>query len=105
MALTESAPADQRETCLKLIDNAAFMAVELEDLQEQIRREGTTDKYQNGAAQYGQKISAAMQAYNTMVKNYNTTIKTLLSIVPAKGRKSESLAETMSKLLGDDDLR
>ena len=65
-----------------LLQNAAFMAITLEDLQETINAEGATDEYQNGANQRGIKQSATLQSYNALIKNYTTVIKTLSSILP-----------------------
>lgn len=65
-----------------LLQNAAFMAITLEDLQETINAEGATDEYQNGANQRGMKQSATLQGYNALIKNYTTVIKTLSSVLP-----------------------
>ena len=58
------------------------MAVTLEELQAEVNADGVTDHYTNGANQEGQKASAALQAYNSTLKNYNTVIKQLYSLVP-----------------------
>lgn len=71
--------------------NAAFMTVELENLQETIAAEGATDDYKNGANQYGRKISAALQSYNSLLKNYTAVIKALLTILPP-GERPEAAA-------------
>ena len=73
---------NQREIVLPLLQNAAFMKVTLDDLQEIINAEGATDTYQNGANQYGQKQSATLQSYNALLKNYTAVIKTLAGLVP-----------------------
>ena len=44
--------------CDPLLQNAAFMKVTLEDLQQAINENGVTDQYQNGANQSGTKASA-----------------------------------------------
>ena len=72
-----------------LIQNAAFMRIALEDLQEIINRDGVTETYKNGENQYGVKQSAAVQSYNALIKNYAAVIKTLESIVPPEERKKE----------------
>ena len=53
----------------KLINNAAFMAVTLELLQEDININGCISDYQNGANQWGTKKSPEIEIYNTMIKN------------------------------------
>ena len=39
-------------------------------------------QYKNGENQFGLKKSAALEAYNTIIKNYNSVIKQLLDILP-----------------------
>ena len=51
--------------CEHLIRNAAFMSVSLEDLQADINANGWTEKYQNGANQFGVKRSAAFDCYTS----------------------------------------
>lgn len=71
-----------------LIQNAAFMKVTLEELQETINAEGATDEYCNGANQFGRKQSANIQAYNSLIKNYNAVIDRLEKLLPAEVKKS-----------------
>ena len=68
------------------------MAVTLEELQAEVNADGVTDHYTNGANQEGQKASAALQAYNSTLKNYNTVIKQLYSLVPHERPKSKLAA-------------
>ena len=80
----ETLGENERAVISPLIQNAAFMRVALDDLQEIVSREGPVDSYQNGANQSGMKQSAALQAYNQLVKNYSAVIKTLFGLMPAK---------------------
>jgi len=80
---------EQKAILAPLLQNAAFMRVTLEDLQQLIIEEGVTDVYQNGANQHGRKQSASLQAYNALVKNYASVTKTLSQMLPP--RKKESL--------------
>lgn len=82
-------PSNKYAIAKPLIDNAAFMRVTLEDLQADINREGTCEDYQNGENQKGVKMSAAMQAYNTMMKNYNTVSARLELMLPPDERTSK----------------
>jgi hypothetical protein len=75
-------PPDARKTVEKLIDNAAFMAATLEELQAYINIHGCTEEYQNGENQYGKKKSSEVDVYNTMIKNYKAVIDTLLGRLP-----------------------
>jgi len=67
---------------LSLINNAAFMTVTLEDLQETINREGAVSEYQNGENQFGTKKSPEVEIYNTMIKNHMSIIKQLTDLTP-----------------------
>ncbi len=60
-----------------IIDNAAFMAVTLEDLRAEINEEGVTEEYQNGPNQWGFKERTAVKVYNTMIKNYHANMRQL----------------------------
>ncbi|MCR5419304.1 MAG: hypothetical protein K6E84_10340 [Lachnospiraceae bacterium] len=81
---------NKREMLKPLIQNAAFMRITLEDLQEIIIRDGVTETYQNGANQHGVKQSATLQSYNTLIKNYAAVIKTLATHLPYQSRSSFS---------------
>lgn len=78
-------PEDVKRTAEKLVDNAAFMAATLEDLQAYINEHGCTEEYQNGENQSGKKKSSEVDVYNTMIKNYKAIIDTLLGMLP-KGK-------------------
>lgn len=77
------------QTAQGLINSAAFMAVSLADLEEIINSAGYFDEYQNGENQHGTKISAAVQAYNSMAGRYTTIVDKLLRIVPLEKRSTE----------------
>lgn len=70
-----------------LIENVAYMAVTLRELREDIRKEGVITEYQNGENQFGTKKSPKIEIYNTMVKNYTSSIKTLLDLLPKNNNK------------------
>ncbi len=78
----KSLPPDTKDTVASLIANAAFMAVTLEELQEEINLNGTTERYQNGDNQFGVKKSSAVEVYNTMIKNHMGCIKQLTDLLP-----------------------
>ena len=74
-----------------LIEKAAFMSIELDDLQETIRQEGWTSEYQNGENQWGTKKSPEADTYIALSKNYAAVIKQLIDLVPAAKRKESRL--------------
>ena len=97
IALFDSLPDNEREFLQPLFENAAFMKITLDGLQEEIREKGTVEAYQNGERQSGYKISAAVQAYNQTIKNYNAVMDKLIERLPAEEKKSDSLAQFRMK--------
>ena len=69
------------ESKTELVDNliyqAAFMKVELENLQEQIRKYGAVQVSNKGA----QRQTEAAKYYTKLINSYGTVIKTLNSIM------------------------
>ena len=83
----------------KIAENAAWMAVSLEELRAQIDEEGYEEVYTNGANQCGKKDSVAVKNYNVMIKNYNATIKLLLDRLPdqPQAQTGDALAQFLLK--------
>ena len=69
--------------CTNLVQNAAYMAVKLRELQRMIDENGMIEEYNHGGGQSGQKISNAMQIYQKLLPSYNQVIKTLASMLPS----------------------
>lgn len=78
----------EKAVVFPLLQNAAFMRITLDDLQEIISQQGCVEAYQNGANQKGLKQSAALQSYNALIKNYTTVIKKLFDLLPPEKRPS-----------------
>lgn len=83
-AFYKDLPADKLHMATRLIERAAFQLVTLEELEDEITRAGCIDEYKNGDNQAGVKISAAMQAYNSLYKNYQATLKELSAQLPER---------------------
>lgn len=77
------------KTVQRLMDNAAFMAVTLADLQTEINENGVVSEYQNGENQWGTKKSPEVEIYNTMIKNYTAIIKQLTDLLPVAVEKED----------------
>ena len=88
--------ADKKKVVERLIENVAFMGVELNKLQEYISEHGCTENYQNGANQFGKKRSSEFDAYSTLIKNYTTVLKQLIDLLPDGKKEAED--ELMSFL-------
>ena len=83
---------NKRKLVTPLIEKAAFMSIELDDLQVSIEKNGWTSEYKNGANQYGTKKSPEAETYIALSKNYAAVIKQLTELVPAAKRKASRLA-------------
>ncbi len=83
---------NKKTTVDSLLRNAAFMSVSLDELQEEINREGYTVEYQNGANQSGTKQSDAVKTHIAMTKNHAAIIKQLCDLVPPEEKKKSRLA-------------
>ena len=82
-------PGNKYALVVPLLENMAFMKVELEDLRTVIAATGATETYQNGANQRGQKASAELQAYTALIKQYNAVSERLEKMLPAEVVKSK----------------
>lgn len=80
---------NKKKIAEKLIENAAFMSITLEDLKKDIVKYGVKETYVNGKDQYGFKESVESKTYNTMIKNYMNIIKQLNDMVPEDKRINE----------------
>ena len=96
-SLCEGLPKKKAAVALPLIEQAAFMQITLEDLQRDVLADGCTEEYQNGRNQSGMKAAAALQAYNSVVKNFAAICERLDRILP-EGTGGSKLRE----LLEDD---
>lgn len=84
------------DTVRPLIKNAAFMAVTLENLQEEINKTGITCSYKNGENQFGTKKTPEVETYNTMIKNYASVIKQLCEFLPEGQKEGDELLEFLA---------
>ena len=78
---------NKKKIAEKLIDSAAFLTVELENLEKEISVEGVVEKYQNGENQSGVKKSSKVDVYNNFIKNYTAK---RLSRLRSGGRRRNS---------------
>ena len=73
----------------KLIENASFMSITLDELKEEIKLYGVKETYVNGKDQFGFKESIESKTYNTMVKNYMNIVKQLNDMLPEEKKIDE----------------
>ena len=94
----ESVPDNERTVIDPLLQNCAFMKVTLEDLQEEINRDGVSESYQNGANQSGQKENSRLKSYNRLIKNFESVTKTVMKYLPEDARLNRQ-NDPMERLL------
>lgn len=82
-------PDSKKKVVEKLMDNAAFMAEQLEFLQEDIKEKGYISEYQNGENQWGTKKAPEVEIYIALTKNYSGIIKQLLELIPEMDGNSD----------------
>ena len=85
-------PENQRQLCDGLMQNAAFMAVTLRELQAEIAKNGAVVSCQSGNGFNTIKDNPAQKAYTTMIARYSGIITQLLSLLPAE-QEEDPLAE------------
>lgn len=64
------------------MEDVAFLRVTMQDLRENIIRDGTTTDYKNGENQYGTKQSPDAQLYLQMSQKHTQAMKVLLECMP-----------------------
>lgn len=78
----QTVDADRMRVINNAIEEVAYMEEKLAQIKVEIDRIGFVEEYQNGENQYGTKESTASKAYNTLLKNYNSYIRTLIQALP-----------------------
>lgn len=73
---------DKYKTIDKLITEAAFLAVTLQETRLMINRDGIIEMYQNGANQSGKKKSSAVEVYDKFLNSYIKVVKQLCDCIP-----------------------
>lgn len=92
--LLQNLPADKLKANQSLIENAAFMTVQLKELQIVMNKNGVISEYQNGANQWGTKKSPEVEIYNTMIKNLVVVMKSINDLLPdGEASKSDALLD------------
>ena len=87
--LFKELPENKKKMTERLIENAGFMSITLEDLRKDIIKYGVKETYVNGKDQFGFKESIESKTYNNMIKNYMNIIKQLNDMLPQEKRIDE----------------
>ncbi|MEK5060492.1 hypothetical protein BK126_04490 [Paenibacillus sp. FSL H7-0326] len=76
-------PKDKLTAAEGLIHRAAFLRIELEDLEEDINCHGSTELFQNGPdALPITRVRASAQQHNNVIRNYTTVCRNLADLIP-----------------------
>ena len=94
----ERASKEAQKLAKPLLDEAKFQAKQLKKLRKDIEGTGWTSVYHHGYKQGGITQSAAGKTYLTLIKCFNTTMKTLYSVLDVS--KPEPPSE-LSRFLND----
>lgn len=89
-------PAEKKIICFGMLEEAAFLKNTLNKLRAEIDQEGYTDEYKNGENQYGRKVSATLQSYNSTLKNYYVLMEKLMRMFPLEEEEANDLIELMN---------
>lgn len=76
-----------------LIERAAFMRVELEDLEEFLAENGWTELFSQGDQKPYDRARPKGQAYHTMTANYQKIIKQLDALLPKEEAKNPAVMD------------
>lgn len=84
---------EMTEAARELAANVLFMADKLAEMREALEDEPLTVEYNHGGGQSGIRKNPAFDAYNSLMRTYNSSINQLTAVlgatgkaVPAKGR-------------------
>lgn len=75
-------PEEKRTFAEKLVDKLTFMERTLKQLEKRIREDGAVVKGKNGNGFEVVQENPAQKTYNTMIKNYNSTARMLIDLLP-----------------------
>jgi len=90
-------PDDKKELVAGLVQNAAFMAVTLKELQGEIDKNGAVITCQTGNGYETTKDNPAQKAYTTMIARYSAVIGQLDGFLPSTKAKEVSKAGDLLK--------
>ena len=81
---------NKKKLVLTTIDDVAFLTVAMQDLRENIIRDGTSVEYKNGENRYGTKQSPDAQLYLAMSQKQTQAMKILLDCMPKSQTTTKS---------------
>ena len=89
----------RKATTRGLINRAAFMRVSLEDLEEDLNKNGFTEWFSQGDQEPYQRERPAAKIYNTMNVSYQKIVRQLTDLLP---KENQSAAQKSAVEAGDE---
>lgn len=94
---------NKKKLVFTTIADVAFMTITMQDLRENIIRDGTTVEYKNGENQYGTKQSPDAQLYLQMSQKLTAATKILIDCMPKTERNIERSTDDFDDFLQEKD--
>lgn len=82
-----------------IIEDAAFLAEQLDEMRAFLRENGWIEGYTNGANQVGLTVSSMAKAYFQAQKSFNADIKTILAVLESERSTGHVLPAARNGLL------
>ena len=83
---------DKKTLCMSLLNEIMFMKITLDDLKEEVNKNGVITKMCQGKYDI-ERANPALNQYNTLIKNYASCIKQLNELLPKETMTDISLDE------------
>lgn len=94
---------NKKKLVFTTIADVAFMTITMQDLRENIIRDGTTVEYKNGENQYGTKQSPDAQLYLQMSQKLTAATKILIDCMPKTEKVVEKSFDDFDEFLQEKD--
>lgn len=95
--IIETLPAGTRERAAKLVTKLEFMNNELQKLEAIISEKGWVEEYCNGANQFGLKKCSEGEVYNSLIKNFTSSLKALNDMLPEEAPEMDDLEKWLNQ--------
>ena len=93
--LFENVSQEKKQMAQGLMEDSAFMLIQLRELKKAIETNGWSDSYQNGNNQFGKKTSPEADSYLKLQKLYQSNSAQLLKLLPDENQ-NDAASELMS---------
>lgn len=102
--LFKELPEKKKKLTIGLIERAAFMRVELEDLEEDLKENGWTESFQQSEkVEPYDRARPQGQTYNTMNASYQKIMKQLHDMLPVENQQKQQDDGFEAFVIGRDD--